>query len=81
MGCPCGKPTRTNGKELPAELVTLGAGKELEGVVNEIFQPSSSDSVSGFFSDILSKARPDKIWKPRNSNPVILMGSLPSTSL
>ncbi|KAI4977068.1 hypothetical protein ZWY2020_050675 [Hordeum vulgare] len=35
----------------------------------------------GFFAGILSKARSDKIWKPRNSNPVILMGSLPDTSV
>ncbi|XP_008791191.2 uncharacterized protein LOC103708169 [Phoenix dactylifera] len=81
MGCPCGKPTSTHGKELLSEDVSHGAGKELEGDINQFFQPSSSNSVSGFLSDILSKARPDKIWKPRSSSPVILMGSLPSTSL
>jgi hypothetical protein len=45
-----------------------------------IAHPSFSSS-SGFFSGILSKARPDKIWKARNSSPVILMGSLQDTSM
>ena len=47
----------------------------------ELIVPPSFSSSSGFFSGILSKARPDKIWKPRNSSPVILMSSLPDTSV
>lgn len=47
----------------------------------ESIQPPAFSSSSGFFSDILSKARPDKLWRPRNSSPVILMGSLPDMSI
>jgi hypothetical protein len=47
----------------------------------ELIAPPSFSSSSGFFSGILSKARADKIWKPRNRSPVILMGSLPDTSM
>lgn len=47
----------------------------------ESVQPPQFSASSGFFSDILSKARPDKLWRPKNSSPVILMGSLPDTSI
>jgi hypothetical protein len=47
----------------------------------ESIQPPAFSSYSGFFSDILSKARPDKLWRPKNSNHVILMGSFPDTSI
>ncbi|KAK1262256.1 hypothetical protein QJS04_geneDACA020355 [Acorus gramineus] len=43
---------------------------------------SNSNSTIGFFSDLFMKSvMQDKIWKPKNRKPVILMGSLPSTSI
>jgi hypothetical protein len=58
-----------------------GPAHQSNGLLNSL-SLSSSHSTSGFFSDIISKARPDKIWKPRNKSPIILMGSLPGgTSL
>lgn len=40
-------------------------------------------SSTGFLSELLSKAKPEKLWNSINSrtNPVILMSSLPSNSL
>ncbi|XP_072966968.1 uncharacterized protein [Typha angustifolia] len=81
MGCSCGKPSSTNRRIGPVEQVINGSATGLDGRVSELIQPPVYNSTPGFLSDILSKARPDKIWKPRNSSPVILMGSLPSTSL
>lgn len=74
-GCSCKKGVISN----PDKRV--GPARQSDGLVNRL-SLSSSHSTSGFFSDIISKARPDKIWKPRNRSPIILMGSLPGgTSL
>ncbi|KAJ3691630.1 hypothetical protein LUZ61_020794 [Rhynchospora tenuis] len=59
----------------------VGPAHQSDGLVNRLSVPSSQ-STSGFFSDIISKATSDKIWRPKNRSPVILMGSLPGgTSL
>ncbi|GJM94170.1 hypothetical protein PR202_ga10789 [Eleusine coracana subsp. coracana] len=76
--CPCGKASGTGRKIAALEQAVHGG---TDRPTTESLQPSSFSSSSGFFSDFLSKARPDKLWKPRNSSPVILMGSLPDTSV
>ncbi|KAJ1692295.1 hypothetical protein LUZ63_008993 [Rhynchospora breviuscula] len=74
-GCACKKTGVTNADK------RVGPAHQSDGLVNRLSVPSSQ-STSGFFSDIISKATSDKIWKPRNRSPVILMGSLPGgTSL
>lgn len=70
MGCPCVKQNNAT-----AEAVSVGTHKALSGASNV----SKEDPVTG--SGFLSIARPDKIWKPRDGRPVILMGSLPSNGL
>ncbi|KQK08264.1 uncharacterized protein LOC100824386 [Brachypodium distachyon] len=77
--CPCGKSATSTGKKIVALEQAMHDSSNRPST--ELIQPPSFSSSSGFFSDILSRARPDKIWKPRNSNPVILMGSLPDTSV
>ncbi|XP_066314409.1 uncharacterized protein [Miscanthus floridulus] len=71
--CPCGK--ASNGRKIAALEQAVHDGTGMPST--ESIQPPPFSSSSGFFSDILSKARPDKLWRPRNSSPVILMGSLP----
>lgn len=73
MGCPCVKAT--------TDEVSQGAHRTLNGMSRASKEALDSSSTSGFLSDILSKARPDKLWRPKNRSPVILMGSLPSTCL
>ncbi|KAL6882130.1 hypothetical protein ACP4OV_011602 [Aristida adscensionis] len=74
--CPCGK-TAGADRKMPALEPDGGTDKPF----TELIHPPSFSSSSAFFSDILSKARPDKLWKTRNNSPVILMGSLPDTSI
>ncbi|WOL18363.1 hypothetical protein Cni_G27158 [Canna indica] len=74
ISCPCGKPTGANRS-------SQGHGDSMELLDDGLIEPSDSHSTSNLFSNILLKARPDRIWKPRNRSPVILMGSLPNTSL
>ncbi|CAO2165202.1 unnamed protein product [Urochloa humidicola] len=76
--CPCGMASTGGRKIVALEQAVHG----VTGVPStESIQPPPFSSPSGFFSDILSKARPDKLWRPKNSSPVILMGSLPDTSI
>ncbi|OEL23682.1 Pleckstrin homology domain-containing family M member 3 [Dichanthelium oligosanthes] len=76
--CPCGK-SSSAGRNIVALEQAVHGGKSIPSTVS--IQPPQFSSSSGFFSDILSKARPDKLWRPKNSSPVILMGSLPDTSI
>ncbi|PKA61707.1 hypothetical protein AXF42_Ash008537 [Apostasia shenzhenica] len=76
LGCPCSeKPADAARRVGPTGSSTVGPH------VEPSIQPLVSTSTAGFFSNILSKARPDKLWKPKNSSPVILMGSLTNSSL
>ncbi|EES00906.1 uncharacterized protein LOC8078585 isoform X1 [Sorghum bicolor] len=75
--CPCGK--ASNGRKIVALEQAVHDGTGMPST--ESLQPPRFSSSSGFFSDILSKARPDKLWRARNSSPVILMGSLPDMSI
>lgn len=76
--CPCGKSASTSTKIVALEQAIEYGSNRLS---TEFIPPPSFSSSSRFFAGILSKARSDKIWKPRDSNPVILMGSLPDTSM
>uniref|UniRef100_A0A0D9V1W3 PX domain-containing protein n=1 Tax=Leersia perrieri TaxID=77586 RepID=A0A0D9V1W3_9ORYZ len=76
--CPCGKGAASKGRKVAA--LEQAAHNDAGRPSTELIQPPSFSSSSGFLSDIISKARPDKLWKPRNSSPVILMSSLPDTS-
>ncbi|XP_015688360.1 uncharacterized protein LOC102722172 isoform X2 [Oryza brachyantha] len=77
--CPCGKGAASKGRKI-APLEQAARDDASRPSSTELIQPPSFSSSSGFFSDIISKARPDKLWKPRNNNTVILMSSLPDTS-
>ncbi|MQL96585.1 hypothetical protein Taro_029265 [Colocasia esculenta] len=77
-GCQCGKLAPVDGK-LPAQQRSE-SGIELNGFVDSPTQSSDAKTLAGIFSDLMSKATPEKLWKPRNSNPVILMGSLPGAT-
>ncbi|KAJ8498355.1 hypothetical protein OPV22_008907 [Ensete ventricosum] len=71
--CPCRQPTgATKNRSIQGHV-------ESEEPLDELILPSNSNSASNLFSNVLLKARPDKIWRPKNRSPVILMGSLPST--
>ncbi|KAK1280019.1 hypothetical protein QJS04_geneDACA002798 [Acorus gramineus] len=76
-GCPCSKPSSVTARAGPTETVTHGS-HNLDSSISK----SNSKSTVGFFSDLFTKSvMQDKTWKPKNRKPVILMGSLPSTSI
>ncbi|KAK8923453.1 hypothetical protein KSP39_PZI019610 [Platanthera zijinensis] len=81
LGCPCSNPSAISRRLSSREVKIMGSHREPVGFLEtSTTQPIISNSATGFLTNILTKARSDKIWKPKNSNPVILMGSLPSSS-
>ncbi|KAK1322595.1 hypothetical protein QJS10_CPA03g00360 [Acorus calamus] len=81
-GCPCSKPSSVTARAGPTETVTHGSHEAANGNLDSSISKSNSKSTVGFFSDLFTKSvMQDKIWKPKNRKPVILMGSLPSTSI
>ncbi|CAL9082667.1 unnamed protein product [Musa acuminata var. zebrina] len=71
--CPCRKPTGAT------KNLSIQGHVESEEPLDELILPSNSNSASNLFSNALLKAKPDRIWRPKNRSPVILMGSLPSS--
>lgn len=69
-----------DGQLRPASRAGRGADIELKGFVDAPAESSDAKALSGFFADLVSKARPEKLWKKtRKTHPVILMGPLPGT--
>ncbi|CAA6665534.1 unnamed protein product [Spirodela intermedia] len=78
--CPCGKLVPVDGQLRPASGAGQGADIELKGFVDASAESSDAKALSGFFADLMSKARPENLWKKtRKTHPVILMGPLPGT--
>ncbi|KAH7650889.1 Multiheme cytochromes domain-containing protein [Dioscorea alata] len=77
-GCSCGKPLRAGNSEDSTGQVIHVNDTESNGVLDRFVR--QSDALSGMLSNLL-KARPAKRLQSKKSSPVILMGSLPSTSL
>lgn len=71
MNCPCGAQLR------PEERVNNGAGGEVNRTLGRI---SGSGLSVGLLSGLFTRAKPEKT-EPKDGDNVILMGSLPSTSL
>lgn len=77
MECTCGAHLR---EDEPAQLIkraTSGVGAEISGFLDLFGGGSGSRLLSGLFS----KAKPEKPREQKDGDNVILMGSLPSTSL
>lgn len=77
MDCMCGAHLRV---DEPAQLIkraTSGVGAEISGLL-DLFGGGSS---SGLLSGLFSKVKPEKPREHKDGDNVILMGSLPSTSL
>ncbi|KAM1786212.1 hypothetical protein FF1_038916 [Malus domestica] len=77
MECTCGAHLR---EDEPAQLIrraTSGVGPEISGFL-DLFGGGSG---SGLLSGLFSKAKPEKPREHKDGDNVILMGSLPSTSL
>ncbi|KAG0487401.1 hypothetical protein HPP92_009496 [Vanilla planifolia] len=74
LGCPCRTPDAIAGGVGPPEQGRQRPQRELIAFPESHTQPSqplaSNPATGGFFSGIFSKARADKIWKPKNSNPI-----------
>lgn len=77
-GCSCGKPLRADSSEDSTGQVIHVNDTESNGVLDRFVR--QSDALSGMLSNLL-KARPGKRLQSKKSSPVILMGSLPGTSL
>ncbi|PKU78009.1 uncharacterized protein LOC110094756 [Dendrobium catenatum] len=81
LGCPCSNHANISKRFGPSEPSMMGSHTEPVGFLERSIQPLVSNSATGFFTNILTKVKSDKIWKPKNSSPVLLMGALPSSSL
>nr|CAD1823659.1 unnamed protein product [Ananas comosus var. bracteatus] len=81
-GCPCVKSTPIINRRMgPTVEVNHGASIKSDRGSDEPIHPPPSSSTSGFFSGIFSKVRQMKYGNAENAPTVILMGSLPSTSM
>ncbi|KAK9278923.1 hypothetical protein L1049_028504 [Liquidambar formosana] len=80
--CPCGAHLRVDEAVETSKRVGrwVGGGEE-EGALDLLGRKLSSGLPVGFFSGLFSKARQEKIGGHKDGDTVILMGSLPSTSL
>ncbi|XP_020584455.1 uncharacterized protein LOC110027394 [Phalaenopsis equestris] len=81
LGCPCSNHSAISKRYSPTESITRESQREPVGFSERSIQPVLSNSTTGFFSNLLTRIKSDKLWKPKNSSTVILMGSLPSSSL
>lgn len=72
--CPCGA-------QLKLYESKGGVDSEEDGTLDLLGTKTDSRSPVRFLSGLFSKAMPEKLLGSRNSDTVILMGSLPSTSL
>nr|DAD30893.1 TPA_asm: hypothetical protein HUJ06_009744 [Nelumbo nucifera] len=79
--CRCGAYLEMDKGVEPLETMQHGTSDELDGALDLSARKSGPTSPIGLLSGLFSKAKQEKAWSPKNSNPVILMGSLPSTSL
>lgn len=77
MDCTCGARLR---EDKPAQLIkraTSGVSAEISGLL-DLFGGGSG---SGLLSGLFSKVKPEKLREHKDSDNVVLMGSLPSTSI
>ena len=70
ISCTCGKSTNA------VENLDIRGHVESEKPLAVLAQPSKSSPTLGLFSNILLKASPDLIWRPKDRSPAIFMGSL-----
>ncbi|XP_068638891.1 uncharacterized protein [Aristolochia californica] len=80
-GCPCGKPLGSDLQPSPLEQLPKRTKVIASGSFDMSVQNPSSNTNPGFFSNLFANAKRDMTWRTRKNSPVILMGSLPSTSL
>lgn len=81
LGCPCSNPAAISRRLGFREAKMMGSQEAPVGFLeSSITHPIISNTATGFLTNFLTRARSDKLWKPKNSNPVILMGSLPSST-
>ncbi|OVA20745.1 Phox homologous domain [Macleaya cordata] len=80
-GCLCGASSIGSKVARPTDQLKCKTSTELDGSLDVSTRRPDSRTQVGFLSSLFSRARPDTMWGSKKSNPVILMGSLPSTSL
>ncbi|KAL7191939.1 hypothetical protein ACSBR2_023921 [Camellia fascicularis] len=78
--CPCGERLKQDREQGGSANVSHRVDST-SGALDLFGRKSDSTSTVGFFSRLFSKASPEKSWGAKDSDTVILMGSLPSTSL
>ncbi|XP_048443825.1 uncharacterized protein LOC125467855 [Pyrus x bretschneideri] len=77
MDCTCGARLREDEPAQPIKRATSGVSAEISGLL-DLFGGGSG---SGLLSGLFSKVKPEKLREHKDSDNVVLMGSLPSTSL
>ncbi|CAJ1975122.1 unnamed protein product [Sphenostylis stenocarpa] len=79
--CPCGAQLRLNGtRNLTNSASQKGGGGETRGALDLLGRGLSSGLSPRFLSGLFTKEKPEKTREYKDEN-IILMGSLPSTSL
>ncbi|KAF8390443.1 hypothetical protein HHK36_024969 [Tetracentron sinense] len=79
--CPCGAHLEVDEGAGPTDGVKRRTGNDIDGASDMSERDLDSRSPVRFLSGLFSKGRQEKKLGARNSNPVLLMGSLPSTTL
>ena len=80
MSCPCGAYLRLNETRSLTNRGSQRGGEETRGTLDLLGRGLSSGLSSGFLSGLFTKEKPEKTREHKDEN-IILMGSLPSTSL
>ncbi|XAR72616.1 hypothetical protein NMG60_11019322 [Bertholletia excelsa] len=79
--CPCGEPLNQEMRRGSSADVNPMVDGKSGGTLDLPGRKLDSTSTMGLLSGLFTKARQDKSWWHKDSDTVILMGSLPSTSL
>lgn len=81
IACPCGAQLRPEEVAALTKKASSRGRGEAVGAVDLLGRKLSSGLGGGFLTGLFSRARPEKALDRKDSDNVILMGSLPSTSL
>ncbi|XP_058227374.1 uncharacterized protein LOC131335853 [Rhododendron vialii] len=79
--CPCGHRLKEDLEKGGSTSSSHRIGNESSSTLDMFGRKSDSKSTVGFLSGLFTKAKQEKLWGPKDSDTVILMGSLPSTSV
>lgn len=79
--CPCGQRLKEDAEKGGSTSSSHMIGNKSSSTLDLFGRKSDSNASRGFLSGLFTKAKQEKLWGPKDSDTVISMGSLPSTTL